>query len=98
MNHARTIFRSLSGAVALLALGAPTLAEAGATRASEQRMPQARAESGCSGKGDGRNECEAARRDDRGPPAGFPHSPGLEEARHHADCHAAFRHCDSPGG
>ena len=54
-----------------------------ATR-SDQAMPRAHNDNG--------------RRDERGPPHGFPNSPGLEHARHHADCHAAFRHCDSPGG
>ena len=98
MHHARTIFRSISGALALAALAAPSFASAGATRAGDQQMPQARGDDGCAARGNGNGDCTRAQRDDRGPPAGFPHSPGLDNARHHADCHAAFRHCDSPGG
>ncbi len=92
MHHAR----SLAAALAMLALAVPALVQAGATRVSAQQMPQAGGAEGCSGQG--KAACESARREDRGPPAGFPHSPGLENARHHADCHAAFQQCDSPGG
>lgn len=89
-----SLYRIAAGLALIGGLALATGAQAGETRAADQKLGPAcgaHAQAPC---GEGKRSPKS----DVGPPNGFPDAPGIAVARQVASGNAAFIRADSPGG